>query len=99
MLLMSPVKEKSMSNECRSVQPKVDRKTEGRMARSEDDNGTTAGDKDNECMQAGRVRRTKIFNKNDPHIAEASFTDQVEPTREFNARWKSYEVLSKAATA
>jgi hypothetical protein len=32
MSLISPTKEQSMSNECRAVHPRVDRKTEGRIA-------------------------------------------------------------------
>ena len=37
--------------------------------------------------------------KRDPHTTEVSFADYAEPTREFKALWKSYEDLSRAATA
>lgn len=37
--------------------------------------------------------------KKDLHTAKVVSVDHPEPTREFNAFWRSYEDLSKAATA
>jgi hypothetical protein len=45
-----------------------------------------------------QIYPTRIM-KRDPHTTKVGFANYTEPTREFNALWKSYEDLSRAATA
>jgi len=50
----------------------------------------------------GRAKQSRYRTqtmKSDSYITTVVVADYAEPNREFNALWKSYDVLSRAATA